>query len=87
VGPFRNSTREEIERATPAEALRHPTWRMGAKITIDSATMMNKGLEVIEAHWLFDCEADEIDVIIHPQSVVHSMVGAGRWIDHLRSLG
>jgi 1-deoxy-D-xylulose-5-phosphate reductoisomerase len=73
-GPFRNSTREEIERATPAEALRHPTWRMGAKITIDSATMMNKGLEVIEAHWLFDCEADEIDVIIHPQSVVHSMV-------------
>lgn len=73
-GPFRNATREEIERATPAEALKHPTWRMGAKITIDSATMMNKGLEVIEAHWLFDCRAEEIDVIIHPQSVVHSMV-------------
>jgi 1-deoxy-D-xylulose-5-phosphate reductoisomerase len=54
-GPFRNSTREEIDQATPAAALRHPTWRMGAKITIDSATMMNKGLEVIEARWLFGC--------------------------------
>ncbi len=73
-GPFRHATREEIENATPEQALRHPTWRMGAKITIDSATMMNKGLEVIEAHWLFNCTADEIDVIVHPQSVVHSMV-------------
>ncbi|MEP7272925.1 MAG: 1-deoxy-D-xylulose-5-phosphate reductoisomerase [Acidobacteriota bacterium] len=73
-GPFRTSTPEAIANASPAEALRHPTWRMGDKITIDSATLMNKGLEVIEAHWLFDCSADEIDVIIHPQSVVHSMV-------------
>ena len=73
-GPFRTATRAEIENATPAQALRHPTWRMGAKITIDSATMMNKGLEVIEAHWLFGCRAEEIDVIVHPQSVVHSMV-------------
>ena len=73
-GPFRNASREEIEQATPAAALRHPTWRMGAKITIDSATMMNKGLEVIEAHWLFGSRPDSIDVIVHPQSVVHSMV-------------
>ncbi len=73
-GPFRSASIETIRNATPAEALRHPTWRMGDKITIDSATLMNKGLEVIEAHWLFDCSADEIDVIIHPQSVVHSMI-------------
>jgi 1-deoxy-D-xylulose-5-phosphate reductoisomerase len=73
-GPFRNASREEIEQATPAAALRHPTWRMGAKITIDSATMMNKGLEVIEAHWLFGSRPESIDVIVHPQSVVHSMV-------------
>lgn len=73
-GPFRNARREEIEQATPAQALRHPTWRMGAKISIDSATMMNKGLEVIEAHWLFGYGPDEIEVIVHPQSVVHSMV-------------
>ena len=73
-GPFRNAAREEIEAATPAQALKHPTWRMGAKITIDSATMMNKGLEVIEARWLFDCSADEIDIVVHPQSIVHSMV-------------
>ena len=73
-GPFRNASREEIEQATPAQALKHPTWRMGAKITIDSATLMNKGLEVIEAHWLFNCSADEIDIVVHPQSVVHSMV-------------
>jgi 1-deoxy-D-xylulose-5-phosphate reductoisomerase len=73
-GPFRTASREVIEQATPDEALCHPTWRMGAKITIDSATMMNKGLEVIEAHWLFGCRADEIDVIVHPQSVVHSMI-------------
>jgi 1-deoxy-D-xylulose-5-phosphate reductoisomerase len=73
-GPFRNSSSEEIEQATPAQALKHPTWRMGAKITIDSATLMNKGLEVIEARWLFNCCADEIDIVVHPQSVVHSMV-------------
>jgi 1-deoxy-D-xylulose-5-phosphate reductoisomerase len=73
-GPFRTASRDEIERATPSEALRHPTWRMGDKITIDSATLMNKGLEVIEAHWLFDCSADEIEVVVHPQSVVHSMI-------------
>ncbi len=73
-GPFRNASREEIEQATPAQALKHPTWRMGAKITIDSATLMNKGLEVIEARWLFDCSADEIDIVVHPQSVVHSMI-------------
>jgi 1-deoxy-D-xylulose-5-phosphate reductoisomerase len=73
-GPFRTSAPEAIENATPAEALRHPTWRMGDKITIDSATLMNKGLEVIEAHWLFECSAQEIDVIVHPQSIVHSMI-------------
>jgi len=73
-GPFRNSSKEEIENATPAQALKHPTWRMGAKITIDSATMMNKGLEVIEARWLFNASADEIDIVVHPQSVVHSMI-------------
>lgn len=73
-GPFRNASKEEIERATLAQALKHPTWQMGAKITIDSATLMNKGLEVIEAHWLFNCSADEIDVVVHPQSVVHSMI-------------
>jgi 1-deoxy-D-xylulose-5-phosphate reductoisomerase len=73
-GPFRSSGKEFIESATPAQALKHPTWQMGAKITIDSATLMNKGLEVIEAHWLFNCSADEIDIVIHPQSVVHSMI-------------
>jgi 1-deoxy-D-xylulose-5-phosphate reductoisomerase len=73
-GPFRNSSKEEIESATPAQALKHPTWRMGAKITIDSATLMNKGLEVIEARWLFGASADEIDIVVHPQSVVHSMI-------------
>ena len=73
-GPFRTASKTEIENATPAQALQHPTWRMGDKITIDSATMMNKGLEVIEARWLFNRTADEIDIIVHPQSVVHSMV-------------
>jgi len=73
-GPFRTKSKEEIENATRAEALNHPNWKMGDKITIDSATLMNKGLEVIEAHWLFDFGADEISVIVHPQSVVHSMV-------------
>lgn len=73
-GPFRTKTREEIENATVAEALNHPNWKMGDKITIDSATLMNKGLEVIEAKWLFGFDADRISVIVHPQSVVHSMV-------------
>ena len=73
-GPFRDCSRDALERVTPAAALRHPTWRMGRKITIDSATLMNKGLEVIEAHWLFGVDADRIDVVIHPQSIVHSMV-------------
>ena len=73
-GPFRDAPAEALERVDPAAALRHPTWRMGRKITIDSATLMNKGLEVIEARWLFDVSADQIDVIIHPQSIVHSMV-------------
>jgi 1-deoxy-D-xylulose-5-phosphate reductoisomerase len=73
-GPFRTTPAAELETVGPDEALRHPTWRMGRKITIDSATLMNKGLEVIEAHWLFGVSADQIDVIVHPQSVVHSMV-------------
>ncbi|MBI2835869.1 MAG: 1-deoxy-D-xylulose-5-phosphate reductoisomerase [Acidobacteria bacterium] len=73
-GPFRNLSAEAIDDATPEDALRHPTWRMGPKITIDSATLMNKGLEVIEAHWLFGVSASDIDVLIHPQSIVHSMV-------------
>jgi 1-deoxy-D-xylulose-5-phosphate reductoisomerase len=73
-GPFRRFSRDELERVSPEQALKHPTWKMGRKITIDSATMMNKGLEVIEAHWLFDVTADQIDVLIHPQSIVHSLV-------------
>jgi len=73
-GPFREMAAGALQSATPAAALQHPTWRMGRKITIDSATLMNKGLEVIEAHWLFDLAADQIDVVIHPQSIVHSMV-------------
>lgn len=73
-GPFRLHSKEEIAKATPALALRHPNWVMGAKITIDSATLMNKGLEVIEAHWLFNAQASQIEVVVHPQSVIHSMV-------------
>lgn len=73
-GPFREKTKTEIAAATRAEALDHPNWKMGDKITIDSATLMNKGLEVIEARWLFGFDADRISVIVHPQSVVHSMV-------------
>jgi 1-deoxy-D-xylulose-5-phosphate reductoisomerase len=73
-GPFRGRTASELSAMSAADALKHPTWRMGRKITIDSATLMNKGLEVIEAHWLFGIRADQIDVVIHPQSVVHSMV-------------
>ena len=73
-GPFRELPEADLERVRPEAALRHPTWQMGRKITIDSATLMNKGLEVIEAHWLFGVDADRIDVLIHPQSIVHSMV-------------
>ena len=73
-GPFRHLTAEALEAVTPEGALLHPTWRMGRKITIDSATLMNKGLEVIEARWLFDMPARAIDVVVHPQSIVHSMV-------------
>jgi 1-deoxy-D-xylulose-5-phosphate reductoisomerase len=73
-GPFRHMSMAELEQVRPEAALQHPTWRMGRKITIDSATLMNKGLEVIEAHWLFGVYADRIDVMIHPQSIVHSMV-------------
>jgi 1-deoxy-D-xylulose-5-phosphate reductoisomerase len=73
-GPFRQLGREALQRVTFEDALRHPTWRMGKKITVDSATLMNKGLEVIEARWLFNVPAHEIDVVVHPQSIVHSMV-------------
>jgi len=73
-GPFRDWPLEAIRNATLKEALKHPNWSMGPKITIDSATMMNKGLEVIEAHWLFGASAEQIQVVVHPQSVVHSMV-------------
>ncbi len=73
-GPFRGHSRKELAGVAPTDALKHPTWRMGRKITIDSATLMNKGLEVIEARWLFGVPADRIDVVVHPQSVVHSMV-------------
>ncbi|HEV3468601.1 MAG TPA: 1-deoxy-D-xylulose-5-phosphate reductoisomerase [Pyrinomonadaceae bacterium] len=73
-GPFRTKPARAIEEATVEEAMRHPTWNMGAKITIDSATLMNKGLEVIEAHWLFGFGADEIEIVVHPESVVHSMI-------------
>lgn len=73
-GPFRNFTKEQLATVTKADALKHPTWSMGAKITIDSATMMNKGFEVIEAKWLFGVPADKIQVFIHPQSIVHSAV-------------
>ena len=73
-GPFRERSIEEMERVTPEQALSHPTWNMGRKISIDSATLMNKGLEVIEAKWLFDLPTDQINVLIHPQSVIHSMV-------------
>lgn len=72
-GPFRGKDREFLANVTKAQALKHPNWVMGAKITIDSASLMNKGLEVIEAKWLFDLEADQIDVIVHPQSIIHSI--------------
>lgn len=73
-GPFRNSTLEELKSVTKNDALKHPNWNMGAKITIDSASMMNKGFEVIEAKWLFNIDIDRIEVLVHPQSVIHSMV-------------
>lgn len=73
-GPFRDTPKEQLAAVTPEQALNHPTWRMGRKITIDSATLMNKGLEVIEASWLFGARPEEINVVVHPQSVVHSMV-------------
>lgn len=73
-GPFRTRDKAAIQSATVAEAMKHPTWNMGAKITIDSATLMNKGLEVIEAHWLFGFGADEISIVVHPESIVHSMI-------------
>ena len=73
-GPFRGKTREELENITPAQALKHPKWNMGRKISIDSSTLVNKGLEVIEAHFLFGVEYENIEVIVHPQSIVHSMV-------------
>ena len=73
-GPFRNWDEERIRRATPAEALRHPNWNMGAKITVDSASMFNKGLEIMEARWLFDLPEDRIEVVVHPESIVHSAV-------------
>lgn len=73
-GPFRSHSRSQLAAVRPSDALKHPTWRMGRKITIDSATLMNKGLEVIEARWLFGVPGDRIDVVVHPQSIVHSMV-------------
>ena len=73
-GPFLSTAKEELRRVTVQQALNHPNWKMGSKITIDSATLMNKGLEVIEAHWLFGLPPDKIEVVIHPQSIIHSMV-------------
>jgi 1-deoxy-D-xylulose-5-phosphate reductoisomerase len=73
-GPFRSHTLSQLEQITPAQAIKHPNWSMGKKISVDSASLMNKGLEVIEAHWLFNAPIDRIDVVVHPQSVIHSMV-------------
>ncbi|MDH2915964.1 MAG: 1-deoxy-D-xylulose-5-phosphate reductoisomerase [Gallionella sp.] len=73
-GPFRNTPLEQLQTVTPEQACAHPNWSMGRKISVDSASMMNKGLEVIEAHWLFNASADDIQVVVHPQSVIHSMV-------------
>lgn len=72
-GPFRNHTPEALKSVSPREALKHPSWKMGPKITIDSASMMNKGLEIIEARWLFDLKPEQVDVLVHPQSVVHAL--------------
>jgi 1-deoxy-D-xylulose-5-phosphate reductoisomerase len=73
-GPFRKTPLPELEKVTPEQALRHPTWKMGKRITIDSSTLMNKGFEVIEARWLFDVDWPQIEVVVHPQSLIHSMV-------------
>ena len=73
-GPFRNHTMQQLEQVTKGQALKHPNWDMGAKITIDSASMMNKGFEMIEAKWLFDLDPDQVEVVVHPQSIIHSMV-------------
>jgi 1-deoxy-D-xylulose-5-phosphate reductoisomerase len=73
-GPFRNFTKEELTKVTKAQALNHPNWTMGAKVTIDSSTLMNKGFEMIEAKWLFDVKPSDVEVVIHPQSIIHSMV-------------
>lgn len=73
-GPFRNHTKEQLQNATVQDALKHPTWNMGAKITINSATLMNKGFEVIEAHWLYEIDYEKIKIVIHPQSIMHSLV-------------
>ena len=73
-GPFRGMTADDLRKVTPQQALRHPNWSMGNKITIDSASLMNKGLEVIEAHWLFNIPSEKIDVVVHPQSIIHSLV-------------
>ena len=73
-GPFRGRTKEQLENIQVEDALKHPNWEMGRKITIDSSTLVNKGLEVIEAKWLFDVEIDQIEVVVHPQSIIHSMV-------------
>jgi len=78
-GPFRDFSAQELKTVTPTQALAHPTWQMGDKISVDSATMMNKSLEVIEARWLFGLPADKIEVVVHPQSIVHSMV---EFVDH-----
>ncbi len=84
-GPFREATRQEMEAATPEQALAHPNWNMGSKITIDSATLLNKGFEVIEARWLFDLDQERIDVVIHPESIIHSFVEFrdGSWLAQL----
>lgn len=73
-GPFRKFSKDDLRNVTPEDALRHPNWDMGAKVTIDSASMMNKGFEMIEARWLFDCKPEDIEIVVHPQSIVHSMV-------------
>jgi 1-deoxy-D-xylulose-5-phosphate reductoisomerase len=84
-GPFRLASREQLARARPADALAHPNWTMGAKITIDSATLMNKGFEMIEARWLFDVTENQLDVIVHPESIIHSLVvfRDGNWLAQL----
>ncbi len=73
-GPFRGMNSAQLAKVTKAQALKHPNWEMGAKITIDSASMMNKGLEVIEAKWLFDVKIEQVEVVVHPQSIIHSLV-------------